>query len=191
MENSEKSVKMQEQEFEKKLAESGRDELNVIKTWLFKENIRLQMMESDLKCMEDKLQKERKEFQSEMAEAGRKLEAERMRLKQEEILFDKKLEILKNGFAQLDADRRQVERDRLILEADRNARQGFAYRTQNMDMAEMLFQGVNSHLTLKKRYKDLIKMFHPDNLAGDHEMVLLINRIYEELRQDYETGKRA
>ncbi len=191
MENSEKSVKMQEQEFEKKLAESGRDELNVIKTWLFKENIRLQMMESDLKCMEDKLQKERKEFQSEMAEAGRKLEAERMRLKQEEILFDKKLEILKNGFAQLDADRRQIERDRLILEADRNARQGFAYRNQNMDMAEMLFQGVNSHLTLKKRYKDLIKMFHPDNLAGDHEMVLLINRIYEELRQDYETGKRA
>lgn len=55
----------------------------------------------------------------------------------------------------------------------------------------MLFQGVNSHLALKKRYRDLIKMFHPDNIAGDHEMVLVINRIYEELKQDYEMGKRA
>ena len=50
----------------------------------------------------------------------------------------------------------------------------------------MLFRGVNSFLALKKRYKDLIKMYHPDNVAGDHEMVQLINREYEELKKGYE-----
>ena len=57
--------------------------------------------------------------------------------------------------------------------------------------AKLLFQGVKSQLALKKRYRDLLKMFHPDNIAGDHEMVLLINAAYEELREEYEMGKRA
>lgn len=34
-------------------------------------------------------------------------------------------------------------------------------------------------------------MFHPDNIAGDHEMVLLINAAYEELKEEYDIGKRA
>ena len=58
-------------------------------------------------------------------------------------------------------------------------------------MAEMLFQGVNSQLALKKRYRDLLKMFHPDNVAGDAEMALVINRIYEELKRSYEFGRWA
>ena len=55
----------------------------------------------------------------------------------------------------------------------------------------MLFQGVKSQLALKKRYKDLIKMFHPDNIAGDHEMVLTVNAVYEKLKREYEYGKQA
>ena len=57
--------------------------------------------------------------------------------------------------------------------------------------AKLLFQGVKSQLALKKRYRDLLKMFHPDNIAGDHEMVLLINAVYEELKEEYDIGKRA
>lgn len=189
MESSEKT--MEKQEFEKTLVDGGKDELNDLKAWLFKENIRLQMERSELKRMEDKLIKERQQFQSEMAEVNHRLVIERKRLKQDEAFFDKKMEILKSGFAQLEAERRKIERDRLMLEADRNAHLSYTRQEKSLDMAEMLFQGVNSHLALKKRYKDLIKMFHPDNIAGDHEMVLVINRIYEELKQDYEMGKRA
>lgn len=189
MESSEKT--MEKQEFEKTLVDGGKDELNDLKAWLFKENIRLQMERSELKRMEDKLIKERQQFQSEMTEVNHRLVIERKRLKQDEAFFDKKMEILKSGFAQLEAERRKIERDRLMLEADRNAHLSYTRQEKSLDMAEMLFQGVNSHLALKKRYKDLIKMFHPDNIAGDHEMVLIINRIYEELKQDYEMGKRA
>ena len=55
----------------------------------------------------------------------------------------------------------------------------------------LLFRNATNPLTLRKRYKDLMKIFHPDNIAGDHDMVLIINRIYEELKRDYEMGKRA
>ena len=34
-------------------------------------------------------------------------------------------------------------------------------------------------------------MFHPDNVAGDQEMVQLINREYEELKKAYEVGLQA
>ncbi len=189
MESSEKTI--EEQEFEKTLVDGNKDELNDLKSWLFKENIRLQMERCELKRMEDKLIKERQQFQEEMTEVNHRLVIERKRLKQDEAFFDKKMEILKSGFAQLDAERKKIERDKLMLEADKNAHANYARQEKNLDMAEMLFQGVNSHLALKKRYKDLIKMFHPDNIAGDHEMILMINKIYEELKQDYEMGKRA
>lgn len=189
MDRAEKT--METQEFEKTLVDGGKDELNDLKAWLFKENIRLQMVRSELKRMEDKLINDRKQFQREMEEVNHRLVIERKRLKQDEAFFDKKMDILKSGFAQLDADRRKFEKDKLTFEADKNAHVNYRRREKNMDMAEMLFQGVNSPLALKKRYRDLIKMFHPDNVAGDHEMVLVINKIYEELKRDYEMGKRA
>lgn len=118
-----------------------------------------------------------------------RLLSERSRLKQEESFFDQKMEILKGGFAQLEAERRELEKNRLMLEAEKKVYKDSVKQNREMDLAEILFQGVKSPLALKKRYRDLIKIFHPDNIAGDHEMVLRINKIYEELRMDYD--KRA
>ena len=47
------------------------------------------------------------------------------------------------------------------------------------DVIAVLFKGVSNPITLRKRYKELLKIFHPDNLCGDEEMVQLINREYE------------
>lgn len=118
-----------------------------------------------------------------------RLLSERSRLKQEESFFDQKMEILKGGFAQLEAERRELEKNRLMLEAEKKVYKDSVKQNREMDLAEVLFQGVKSPLALKKRYRDLIKIFHPDNIAGDHEMVLRINKIYEELRMYYD--KRA
>ena len=118
---------------------------------------------------------------------------ERSRLKQEENFFDQKMEILKGGFAQLEEERRELEKKRLMLEAEEKVYQASVKQSREPDLAEILFLGVKSPLALKKRYRDLIKIFHPDNIAGDHEMVLRINKIYEELKQDYDRDydKRA
>ena len=179
------------QAFEKTLVDGSKEELEALKAWLFKENIRLEMERNELKRMEEKFLKEKQQFQSEMTEVNRKLVVERKRLKQDEMFFDKKMDILKNGFVQLDAERRKFESEKVAFEATKNAHESYHRQEKNYDMAEMLFQGVKSQLALKKRYKDLIKLFHPDNIAGDHEMVLIINSVYEEFKRDYEMGRRA
>ena len=101
------------------------------------------------------------------------------------------MEILKNGFVQLDAERKAFEKEKLQFHSEQKVHERDLHRERNDQMAEMLFQGVNSQLALKKRYRDLLKMFHPDNVAGDAEMVLVINRIYEELKRSYEFGRWA
>lgn len=143
------------------------------------------------KTLEDGDEEALNELKEWLLKENVRIQMERKRLKQDEMFFDKKMDILKSGFAQLDIERKKIERDRLMLEAEKNAHTSYTRQEKGMDMAEMLFQGVKSPLALKKRYRDLIKMFHPDNIAGDHEMVLIINKIYEELKRDYEMGKRA
>lgn len=179
------------QDFEKKLVEGSLEELNELKAWLFKENIRIETGKNELKHLEEKFLKEKQQFRTEMEEVNRKFVIERKRLKQDEMFFDKKMDILKNGFIQLDAERRQFEKEKMNFEADKHAHDSFVRQEKSMDTARLLFQGVRSQLALKKRYRDLLKMFHPDNIAGDHEMVLLINSVYEELKKEYEYGKQA
>lgn len=50
----------------------------------------------------------------------------------------------------------------------------------------VFFRGVDSELALRKRYKELLKIFHPDNICGDTKTLLLIQTEYERLRRKYE-----
>ncbi len=178
-------------DFEQVLIEGDAEQLNDLKAWLFRENIRLAAERTELSHMQERFHKERAQFRDEMQEMNRRLVIERKRLKQDELFFDKKMDILKNGFVQLDAERKELEKKRLQFQTEKDVHQKEVHHDRSEEMAEMLFQGVNSQLALKKRYKDLLKMFHPDNLAGDTEMVLIINRIYEDLKKSYELGRWA
>lgn len=181
-------------EIDKKIDEimSGNDEeaLKELKIWLFKENIRMNMLRNELKETQEVLEIEKKRFAEEMRSHTARMERERKLLEQENRFFDQKMKILQGGFEQLDADRRkfQKEKDKFVARKEIYKERDFGMRN---DTVEMLFRGVNSFLALKKRYKDLMKMFHPDNVAGDHEMVQLINREYEELKKAYEVGRQA
>ncbi len=167
------------------------EELKKLKIWLFKENIRMDMLRNELIEMQEALEKEKEQFGEELRYHKVKMERDRKLLEQENRFFDQKMKILQGGFEQLDMDRRKFQKEKDKFHARKEVygeRQDFF---KNSSTVEMLFRGVNSFLALKKRYKDLIKMFHPDNVAGDHEMVQLINREYEELKKAYEVGKQA
>lgn len=187
----EENKKERQPDFEKKLVDGKEEELNELKAWLFQENIRVETEKSDLDHRQKELLKEKQQFQREMDEVNRRLVIERQRLKQDELFFDKKMEILKNGFLQLDTERKQLNRERQEFAGEMRGQEKARFMEQNQMTAKLLFQGVKSQLALKKRYRDLLKMFHPDNIAGDHEMVLLINAAYEELKEEYEPSKRA
>ena len=159
------------------LDEATEKELQALKIWLFSENIRVQAEQKKLLEMENRLLKERMQFQEEMKILNQKVTAARQRLKQDEQFFEKKMEILKDGFSNLDADRKAFEREkeayrRSMREADAQTEERGAF-----------FAGVRNQLALKKRYKDLLKIYHPDNLAGDKEMMQRISREYESLKR--------
>ena len=158
------------------------EELKELKRFLFEERIRLAQESEKQKDVYNKFIKERLLFQEEMKALNRKVLSERKRLKEESGFFDKKMQILQNGFLQLDMDRKKFERDKRMFESRKNtdATTGSSfYKAQMPDF----FKGVNNILGLKKRYRDLLKIFHPDNLCGDSDTVLEINRQYETLKK--------
>lgn len=180
-------IQISENNFEEILVSGKEDELNQLKAWLFKENIRIETERIELKRMSEKFQKEREQFRDEMTELNQRIVTERKRLKQDEMFFDKKMDILKNGFIQLDAERKEFERNKIKFEAakEQGSDSGSSVTVQ------MLFKGTNSILALKKRYRELLKLYHPDNMSGDTEMVMLINKAYEEKKKEYEVGRFA
>jgi len=101
------------------------------------------------------------------------------------------MEILKNGYAQLEQDRQAFEKEK---EMERQRRKWQRMQDEEEEMAStgsfsvehvsVLFAGVKNNLALKKRYKDLLKIFHPDNVAGDKSVVQEINREYERLKKE-------
>ncbi len=140
------------------------DKLRKAKLWLFQENVRLQ--------------NERKELD----DLNRRILQEKKRLKEENLFFDKKLEILQDGFRKLDEDRQTLERQRRELARERTSYAQNQIKSVSGTVMEetvrTLFRGTNNPLALRKRYRDLVKIFHPDNLFGDEELVQMINREY-------------
>lgn len=155
------------------------DELKELKLFLFKENIRLQNEQREILEAREKLIKERAQFRTEMDMLNHRIVMEQKRLKDEHLFFDKKMQILQDGFKQMDIDRTKLDKERAKFELEKEF-QAEKYQTVgNEDIVAVLFRGVSNPLALRKRYKDLLKIFHPDNLCGDGELVQMINREYE------------
>ncbi|ADL34377.1 hypothetical protein bpr_I1640 [Butyrivibrio proteoclasticus B316] len=156
------------------------DELSQLRLWLFKESVRLENQESALEDRYARLEADERAFKERRDALERKLENASKKLDADKALFEQRLHILNNGYAQLNMDKKKLEAEFVRLEREKT------YQRQNeYDALDLMFRGVDSALTLKKRYKDLMKMFHPDNVAGDEEMVQLINAEYAALCRQF------
>ena len=164
------------------------DELNELKAFLFRENIRIEMEKKELEELKKEVLDAKARLRNESDEVNKQIVIERKRLKDEQLFFSKKMEILKNGFEALEADRKALENSRKQFERERYSYSYDSKKSYNFsdDSIVVLFKGVNSLLSLKKRYKDLLKIFHPDNMSGDHEMVTIITAEYERIKNEME-----
>lgn len=180
-----KNVQEPDKGNETDLDKMSQEELLKLKRFLFEERIHIMQEQEKQKEIYNKFLQERLTFQDEMKALNRKVLSERKRLKDESTFFDKKLQILQNGFLQLDMDRKKFEREKRQYEEQKRASYtsssgaGSFYKGTVPDF----FKGVNNILGLKKRYRDLLKIFHPDNLCGDNDTVLEINKQYESMRK--------
>lgn len=93
-------------------------------------------------------------------------------------LLDKAEELLKR--MQKSTKEVTAEVHRILLEEE-NA----PVKDENSVIEESLFAGCNSKESLQKRYKSLMKTFHPDNADGDETMAVKISATYEELLKRY------
>ena len=176
--------------FEDTLEHGSEIELQELKSWLFRENIRLVTAAKELEDMQEQFLQEKIQLQEEMKLLNQKIAGERQKLREDNIFFERKMEILKNGFSQLDIDRRRLDKEWAKLAAERALIGERTSYDSNYDVS-IFFRGVRTPIALKKRYKDLIKIFHPDNVAGDKEMIQRINKEYENLKAQYENVKQA
>ena len=150
------------------------EELKKVKLWLFQENMRIENERKDLEQAQDKFLKERVKFRDEMDTLNRRTVLERKRLKEENLFFDKKMAILQAGFQQLEEDRKTFERQKQNYVHEEKVRRECVI--ESGDIVEVLFRSVNNPLALRKRYRDLVKIYHPDNLFGDEELAQMINK---------------
>ena len=176
--------------FEETLVHGSEEELQELKSWLFRENIRLATAAKELEHMQEQFLKEKIQFQEEMKLLNQKMSSERQRLKEDNQFFEKKMEILQGGFSQLDIDRRRLDKEWARLAAEKELLGERSVYDGGPDVS-IFFHGVRNPLSLKKRYTDLIKIFHPDNIAGDKEIIQRINKEYEMLKGNYEGFKQA
>ncbi len=166
------------------------DDLHQIKVFLFQENMRLEterrrMAEEreELKAMQEKFVKDRIQLQEELKALNQKTVSERQRLKEDNLFFEKKMAILQDGFRALEEDRQKFERERRQFETYKAFTEPLIHSGDYDEIANMLFASVSNQVGLRKRYKDLVKIFHPDNLFGDEELVRAINREFQRRKE--------
>ena len=89
----------------------------------------------------------------------------------------------------LESELKKLAREKQLWESEKelSRRRAGSHRRSpvSAEGAEVFFSGVEDELSLKKRYKELIKIYHPDNQGGDTVTLQKINKIYDILRKQY------
>lgn len=162
-----------------------RDEIMAFKQWYFKKTIEIdhekRKLEDDKRRLEmqrEKLERERKDFRRQR-EADAKFRA------QEEYVLQMKQQVLEEELRKLADEKQHLERKREFYDRVRQFQQKQELGSQensSIVKGELFFIGVQSEIALKKRYKDLVRIYHPDNVCGDTETLQEINREYDKLR---------
>ena len=177
------------------------DDVKKLKMWMFQEQVRIQARRDELMEFNHELMEIKQELEKEKTALSIREEAIKKRFNDNEAFIEKKLKIIEDAYRQLDLDKKALECEKLNFEHERSK-----YRRQKMSGSNnrsnmhsfggasdaydgtSFFRGVDSELSLRKRYKELLKIFHPDNKCGDTKTLIKIQTEYDSLRSQYYEG---
>lgn len=151
------------------------EQIQAIKHWLFKENLRIENEKQLLAEEKRALETEKHDFSREKEAHYNMHDIMKNQLVREKQIFDQKWKILERELKNLAFDRDSLEK----------AKKDFK-NSGSVKGTEVLFKGIKNSRDLKKRYKELIKIFHPDNDMGDESIMVEINKEYEKLKFDFQ-----
>ncbi len=135
----------------------------------------------DLELERQKLMEERKQFEAEKKEFQKRQQLEEQRYAQQNRLFEMKWKILEGELKKLAQEKQQLEIEK----------EQYGYYQEESCGAvsplhrELFFSGVDNELGMRKRYKDLLKIYHPDNIDGDTAALQMINQEYDQLKKQF------
>lgn len=158
-----------------KLDNASNEELSELKKWLFAENIRLKAREKEIEDEHELL----KAQQQILKKQQHKNTIYKAQLDNQKALFEKQWAVMEDELRRLSIEKVQFENQRSVLKDEiyREARRSFSIE----DSGRIFFKGVTDGNSLKKRYKELLKIYHPDNQNGDADTLLSIKKEYERL----------
>ena len=169
---------------DKRISNKDTEEMDETNYFLFYQEKWMDVEKNKVIELYKQLHQRKKEFEKEKEQQEQKIAYEFKRIESEKLLFEKKLKILKDAYAQLDLDRKTVELEKKAYHSNKKYKSDSKVIPYNS--IQTFFKGVDNILALKKRYKDLIKIFHPDNLCGDKETVQIINQEYNALKEKFQ-----
>ncbi|MCR5509047.1 MAG: J domain-containing protein [Lachnospiraceae bacterium] len=170
------------------------EDMASIRLWLLQEGQRLEYARMSFEKEKREFEENKRNFEREkelimssVKEQARKTELESKTLATEKILFKQKLEILEGGFRTLCREREdfETEKEKYKNRYAAGAYSGSGSLNVSAYKSGVFFNGIDNVLALKKRYRDLLKIFHPDNLDGDSATVQEINREYSLLKDQF------
>jgi len=149
--------------------------------WRIQETEKLESKKQKLRRQTRQMEEERMQLNIEKAHFYRQQEFELTKKRHEEHLLEMKRQILEGELYKLAEEKKQFEQKKNFYKQV-DSYQKSDIRTKPASVhGEIFFAGVNSQSSLKKRYKDLLKIYHPDNKCGDTDAIQEINREYQRL----------
>lgn len=159
------------------------DTVSFISDWRYKRAAQTKANEARYSEERAELKRQRQQLEYERQEFLREKAFEEKRLEKEKRIFDAEWKMLEDGWRNLASEKEELAR---YHTSDDDGDFTFAFSDCP---PSMLFSGVRNVRALKKRYRELIKIFHPDNGAGDAQVLHMINQEYEEIKKSMETPK--
>jgi chromosome segregation ATPase len=202
-------------DFDKSLfTEEMPDDNKKAKLWLFQEQIRIQAKQEELQELYRELRDLKRSLERDRTRLDMREETLNKRYNDNEVFIAKKQKIIEDAYQQLALDRKTLECERLNLEhekakfrrqkmADAKANSSYQqssyqqnnYRSNSSNATSFdgsqFFRGVDNEIELRKRYKELLKIFHPDNKCGDTKTLIMIQTEYENLKSRYYEEKQG
>lgn len=161
------------------------DEIMAFQQWFFKKTIEIEHDQRKLEDDKRRLELQREKLERERKDFCRQKEADARFRAQEEYVLQMKQQVLEEELRKLADEKQHLERKREFYDRVRQFQQKqepTPKKNPSVVKGELFFIGVQSEIALKKRYKDLVRIYHPDNICGDTETLQEINREYDRLR---------
>ena len=132
------------------------------------------------------IERERRKLEREKRDFFLNRDFENQRIESERQLFATKWKILEDELKKLASEKQQVEKLRKFYQCLNDQKEQESKESAAKTVrGEMFFVGVEDKQALRKRYTDLVKIYHPDNLCGDVGTIQEINREYDRLQAQY------